>query len=458
MTPFRAILSWLVLLAVAFLNGALRVFAYPSTLGDFAARQVAAGVGAVAFGVAIWIVLRRWPLARASQAWATGALWVVLTVAFEAALVRGGGGTWDDVLSQYAIHRGSLWPLLVLWVLAAPAALSRVQRSSVTVGPMLRWAITGWIACGLTFVLARAAFGVSAAVAIHLVAAPVIGAAVTILLWSHPRHPGALATAAALAGTAALLDAIVVAPFLERSFAMFASPAGTWIPLALIFAASAATARILSRPAARRDVLGWIATPLEQVEPLPGDDLLSVDSDATHAITIAAPLAVVWPWLVQMGWGRAGWYSHDRLDHGGRPSAEEILPELQAIAVGDLIPSSAGARTYFEVMALRERSHLVLGFHMVWPFRSARWAEPPARVEQRATWTFVLRPEGEEATRLVVRSRALPRPRWAWAAWDAFFSVAHVAMQRKQLLGIRDRSERAAPRGAPSPGRATRAA
>jgi hypothetical protein len=85
-----------------------------------------------------------------------------------------------------------------------------------------------------------------------LLAAPVIGAAATLLPWRHPRHPGALGTAAALAGTPALLDAIVVAPFLERSFAMFASPAGTWIPLALILAASAATAALLQRTAARR--------------------------------------------------------------------------------------------------------------------------------------------------------------------------------------------------------------
>ena len=251
MTPFRAVLAWLVLVAVAFLNGALRVFAYPSTLGDFAARQVAAGMGAVAFGIAIWFILRRWPLPRPSQAWATGALWALLTVAFELVLARRGGGSWADVRAQYAIHEGSLWPLLVLWVLVAPAALSRVQRSGVAVGATLRWAVAGWIACGLTFVLARAAFGVDAAVVVHLLAAPVIGAAATHRLWSHPRHPGVLATAAVLTGTAALLDAILVAPFLERSFAMFASPAGTWIPLALIFAASAAAAGLLSRRATR---------------------------------------------------------------------------------------------------------------------------------------------------------------------------------------------------------------
>ncbi len=254
MTPFRAVLSWLVLLAVAFLNGAVRQFAYPSTLGDFAARQVAAGVGAVALGVAIWFILRLWPLSGSRQAWATGALWAALTVAFEVALARGGGHPWDDVVAQYALWHGSLWPLLVLWVLVAPAALSALQRSEIAVGQALGWAVVGWIACGLTFAIARAMFGVSAAVAIHLLAAPFIGAAVTLLLWKHPRHPGVAGTAATLGGTAALLDAIVVAPFLERSFAMFASPAGTWIPLALIFAASAATAALLSRPARRRDV------------------------------------------------------------------------------------------------------------------------------------------------------------------------------------------------------------
>jgi hypothetical protein len=242
MTPIRALLSWLVLLAVAFLNGALRVFAYPASLGDFAARQVAAGVGAVLFGASIWFLLRLWPLGTARDAWATGALWAALTVVFEAVLGRGGGEPWDAVLAQYALWRGSLWPLLVLWVLAAPAALSAVQRSGVRVARTLGWAAAAWLACGLTFAVARAAAGVPTAIAVHLAAAPLIGAAATRFLWRRPGHPGVAATALALSGTAALLDAIVVAPFLERSFEMFASPAGTWIPLALILAASAATA------------------------------------------------------------------------------------------------------------------------------------------------------------------------------------------------------------------------
>lgn len=129
MTPLRALLSWLILLVIAFLNGAVRQFAYPQALGDFAARQVSTVVGAVALGACIWFLLRRWPLARARHAWATGALWAALTVVFEAAMTRGGGHPWSAVLDQYAIWRGSLWPLLVLWILVAPVALRALQHA-----------------------------------------------------------------------------------------------------------------------------------------------------------------------------------------------------------------------------------------------------------------------------------------------------------------------------------------
>jgi hypothetical protein len=246
MTPSRAAWSWLVLLAVAFANGALRQLAYPATLGDFAARQVAAGVGAVALGATIWLLLRRWPVATARSAWATGALWATLTVAFEVALVRAGGGSWEAALDQYAIWRGSLWPLLVLWVAVAPAALSALQQRRAPVGPTLAWAVAGWAACGATFGVARAAAGLEAALWIHLAAAPAIAAAATWLVGRHPRHPGPLATALVVAGVPAYLDAVLVAPFLERSFEMFQSALGTWLPLALMLAASAATGAVLA--------------------------------------------------------------------------------------------------------------------------------------------------------------------------------------------------------------------
>ena len=377
MTTVRALLSWLALLAVAFLNGALRQLAYPHSLGDFAARQVAAGLGAVAFGLVIWFVLRRWPVTGPRQAWAVGALWAAMTIAFEVALVRGSGRPWQDVVDQYAIWEGSLWPLLVLWVLLAPPALSAMQRSRIAVGPALGWGVATWLACGFVFAGTRSLLGVDAAVAIHLVAAPFIASGATFLLWNHPRHPGVVGTALTLAGTAALLDVVVVAPFLERSYTMFESLPGTWIPLGLILAASATTAALLSRPAGRRDLLAWVPTAAEQVEPLPGDAFLPVDSGTTHAITIAAPPASVWPWLVQMGLGRAGWYSHDFLDNAGRPSSRTIVPEWQGTATGDLLPPREAGEPGSRSWTSARRSAWFLG--STWSGPSAPHAGPGRR-------------------------------------------------------------------------------
>ncbi len=134
MTPLRALLTWLVLLALAFANGTLRVLAFPASLGDFAARQVAVGTGAALFGAALWVLLGRWPFARPAHAWAAGAAWVALTVLFELGLVLR-TGRWADVAAQYALWEGSLWPLLLAWLLVAPAAITRLQRRRAGAAP-----------------------------------------------------------------------------------------------------------------------------------------------------------------------------------------------------------------------------------------------------------------------------------------------------------------------------------
>ena len=67
----------------------------------------------------------------------------------------------------------------------------------------------------------------------------------------------------------------------------------------------------------------------------PGGDLIShTTRNATGAVTVAATPEQIWPWLVQIGWGRAGWYGYDWVDNGGRPSVWEILPEHQHLEVG----------------------------------------------------------------------------------------------------------------------------
>ena len=95
------------------------------------------------------------------------------------------------------------------------------------------------------------------------------------------------------------------------------------------------TAAVASARFVRPWQLAWGATPAEVSRALPSDDLVPDPTfNATRAITLDAPPAQVWPWLVQMGLTRAGWYSYDLLDNLGRPSARRILPELQELQPG----------------------------------------------------------------------------------------------------------------------------
>ena len=84
----------------------------------------------------------------------------------------------------------------------------------------------------------------------------------------------------------------------------------------------------------------WGVDLAEAAKPLPGDDLVPTPSAIeTRGITIDAPPEAVWPWLVQMGYGRAGWYSYDQLDTRGK-SADTIVPAWQALEVGAVMPFS----------------------------------------------------------------------------------------------------------------------
>lgn len=121
------------------------------------------------------------------------------------------------------------------------------------------------------------------------------------------------------------------------------------------------------------------ATDEEKSRSLPGDQFVKdAIASITHAITINQRREDVWPWLVQMGAGRAGWYSYDFVDNGGRPSARRIIPELQNAEVGTLFPAVPGATDCFFALALEHDHWLVLGWV---PKRS----HPPV-----TTWTIFL--------------------------------------------------------------------
>lgn len=172
----------------------------------------------------------------------------------------------------------------------------------------------------------------------------------------------------------------------------------------------------------------------ERSRPMPGDDLLTdCIGSLTHAITIRRPRGEVWPWLVQMGAGRAGWYSYDFIDNGRRHSAERIVSELQHIDPGAILPALPGMTEGFTVLQVDPQRSLVLGWL---PLSGG----PPLM-----TWAFVLAEAAPGCTRLIVRARARAgyRPPFGLPGWTVgtLVPLGHLLMQRKQLLGIARRAE-----------------
>ncbi|MEC5193423.1 MULTISPECIES: SRPBCC family protein [unclassified Arthrobacter] len=183
----------------------------------------------------------------------------------------------------------------------------------------------------------------------------------------------------------------------------------------------------------RRFQLRWGATAAEADGGLPGDHFLPVaDLQSTRAITIAAPMDSVWPWLAQLGQGRGGLYSYDVLENlAGLDihSADRVHPEWQDIKVGDHFHLAPAAYADLEVGLVEEGHALVL---RVPP------GSPPGPFD--FSWAFVLRPQPDGATRLVVRERYAYRQWWAGCLVEAV-EVASFIMSRRMLHGIRTRAE-----------------
>jgi hypothetical protein len=161
------------------------------------------------------------------------------------------------------------------------------------------------------------------------------------------------------------------------------------------------------------------------------------------ATTIAAPPATVWAWLVQMGCDRAGFYSWDRLDNGGRRSAERIHPEWQHLKQGDRVDSAPDGSVWFDVALLEPDRALVLRASLGLPKpRPFDVTKKPPRAFSDSTWGFLLSPTDEGGTRLVVHTAASGQPRGALRLLNIlFWEPAHWVMQIKQFAGLRRRAE-----------------
>jgi hypothetical protein len=148
-------------------------------------------------------------------------------------------------------------------------------------------------------------------------------------------------------------------------------------------------------------------------------------------VSIAAPPSAVWPWLVQIGQGRGGFYSYDWLENlAGLDirSARTIEPQLQKLEVGDVLPASPEGGSGMAVAAFEPGEAIV--FRPLLPWR------------MRASWAFVIARDRGVSSRLISRFRIGGTPRWLIAAgYTALVELPHFIMERKMLLGIKHRAE-----------------
>jgi hypothetical protein len=184
-------------------------------------------------------------------------------------------------------------------------------------------------------------------------------------------------------------------------------------------------ALIVYLPIIRPWQLRWGATDAEVTRDLPGDELLaSPDFDATRAVTVRAKPEEIWPWIVQIGDTRAGFYSYDWFDNRGKPSADRIIPELQRVEVGDPVPIAPGI---YEVV------------HSLDPPRSMVWVG--SEVPPFSTWAWYLEPLDETHTRLLTRLRYS----YHWTSpillFELWLDWGDFPFMRRCMLGIKQRAE-----------------
>ena len=193
--------------------------------------------------------------------------------------------------------------------------------------------------------------------------------------------------------------------------------------LAIALTAGAAAYAVILRPR----VLDWGATPEEAARRMPGDELLpDAALQTTRAITVNAPSRAIWPWLLQMGpRPRGGIYTYDwieRLLGIDIENSDRILPEFQHLEPGDMLgvnEKGAGIR----VIDVQDERAIVL-----------QW------VPAQSTWTFALYPAGDGTTRLISRNRLRGSGPLSRAGL-LVMEPASLVMERKMLLGIKERAE-----------------
>lgn len=191
--------------------------------------------------------------------------------------------------------------------------------------------------------------------------------------------------------------------------------------------------------------LRWGTTPAEVHASLPGDDLFPVYSgEATHAITILAPPQRVWPWLMQIGQDRSGFYSYNFLENVAgcdMPKVERLVSEWKPREVGETVWFATPKRFSGQGRMIAAVVEPQRSFVMVSP---TDWERLQAgRKAQEGFWSFTLEPSGNGQSRLIARVRGGTPPTFvSRAVGRLFWEPMHFIMEQKMLRTIRDLSER----------------
>lgn len=192
----------------------------------------------------------------------------------------------------------------------------------------------------------------------------------------------------------------------------------------------------------------------------PGDDIVpDPHLQSTYSIEIEADPAAIWPWLVQMGYHRGGWYIDAWWDKviqqyfwprvvpksargEYRPPADRIEPSLQSLAVGDIVPDGPPDSAYYRVVEMESERHLLLHStthfqYMLPPFTIGTRFEPRGKF----SWVFVLDRIADGLTRLTIRFRAAGDPRPVVMLFKPVIVIADRFHVRQMLNGIKRRAE-----------------
>jgi len=201
---------------------------------------------------------------------------------------------------------------------------------------------------------------------------------------------------------------------------------------------------------------------------LPGDEEIPhPDLEITNAISIRAPAERIWPWLVQMGYYRGGWFTDStwkdwdylpdkvmryfvreeaqRSGYGHReaPTSTQIISEFQNLKVGDVVLDGPPGTAFFTVTAVEPNKFLVLhsNSHLRFLFPKSIRENTRIGIGGEFTWGFFLQAADETQTRLLVRTRGTARPWWYRILINTMVPIANIFLARKMLHGIKRSAE-----------------